>query len=83
MSIVQKTLEITAERSAVQSGAEAVGFLREVLRTPRPATEMRTLAGQRGISWATVGRAKQALGVKAQKVGMRAGWVWMIREGTL
>lgn len=41
--------------------AAAVAFLREVLRTPRPATEVLTLAGQRGISRATLRRAKQAL----------------------
>jgi hypothetical protein len=64
--------------------AAAVAFLRDALRTPRPATEVLALAGQRGISRATLRRAKQALRVvKAQKVGMRAGWVWMIREGTL
>ena len=63
--------------------AAAVAFLREVLRTPRPATEVLMLAGQRGISRATLRRAKQALRVvKAQKVGMRAGWVWMIRDGS-
>jgi len=62
--------------------AAAVAFLREVLRTPRPATEVLTLAKQRGISRATLRRAKQALGVKAQKVGMRTGWVWMIRDGS-
>jgi hypothetical protein len=63
--------------------AAAVAFLREVLRTPRPATEVLTLAGQRGISRATLRRAKQALRVvKAQKVAMRAGWVWVIRDGS-
>jgi hypothetical protein len=63
--------------------AAAVAFLREVLRTPRPATEVLTLAKQRGISRATLRRAKRALQVvKAQKVGMRAGWVWMIRDGS-
>ena len=37
-----------------------------------------------GISEATLRRAKRALGtVRVQKVGMRAGWVWMIDEGTL
>jgi len=64
--------------------AAAVAFLREVLRKPTPATEVLTLAKQRGISRATLRRAKQALGtVKVQKVGMRAGWTWMIHEGTL
>jgi len=63
--------------------AAAMAFLREVLRTPRPATEVKTLARQHGISLATLRRAKKALGVvKAQKRGMRAGWIWMIREGT-
>ncbi len=64
--------------------AAAVVFLREVLRTPRRAAEVMTLAGQRGISRVTLRRAKQTLRVvKARKVGMRAGWVWIIREGTL
>jgi hypothetical protein len=64
--------------------AAAIVFLREVLRRPRPATEVLTLARQRGISRATLRRAKRALRVvKAQKTGMRAGWVWVIREGTL
>jgi len=62
--------------------AAAVAFLREVLRTPRPATEVKALAKQRGISRATLWRANRALGVKAQKVGMRAGWVWMIHDGS-
>ena len=63
--------------------AAALAFLREVLRTPRPATEVLTLAGQRGISRATLRRAKQALRVvKAQKAGMKAGWVWVIRDGS-
>ena len=57
-----------------------MAFLREVLRLPCPAAEVLALAKQRGISPATLRRAKRALGVKAQKVGMRAGWVWVIRE---
>ncbi len=71
-------------RSSSPRLAQAVKFLREVLgRTPKPATEVKALAGQRGISQATLRRAKRALGVKVQKRGMRAGWVWVIREGTL
>ena len=55
-----------------------------MLRKPTPATEVLTLAKQRRISRATLRRAKQALGtLKVQKVGMRAGWVWMIRDGAL
>ncbi len=64
--------------------AAAVAFLRDVLaRRPRPVTEVLTLARESGISRATLRRAKRALAVKSQKVGMRAGWVWMIREETL
>jgi len=64
--------------------AVAVAFLREVLRKPTPAIEVLAFAKQRGISRATLYRAKRALRtVKVQKVGMRAGWVWVIHEGTL
>jgi len=63
--------------------AAAMAFLREVLRPPRPATEVLALARRRGISPATLRRAKRALGVKAQKAGMRAGWIWAIHEDSL
>ena len=76
-SSAETVLAVTASSHRL---AAAVAFLREVLRTPRPATEVKALAKQRGLSRATLRRAKQALAVKAQKVGMRAGWVWVIRE---
>ncbi|HLW60597.1 MAG TPA: hypothetical protein VKV57_11830 [bacterium] len=64
--------------------AIAIAFLREVLgRRPRPVTEVQTLARQRGISRATLWRAKRALWVQSEKIGMKAGWAWAIREGTL
>jgi hypothetical protein len=62
--------------------AVAIAFLREVLgRGPRPVTEVLTLARQRGISRATLWRAKRALWVQSEKIGMKAGWAWAIREG--
>ena len=64
--------------------AAAVVFLREALgRRPRPVREVQALARQRGISEITLRRAKRALGVQSQKIGMKAGWAWVIREGTL
>jgi len=62
---------------------EAVAFLREVLRRPRPATEVKALARQRGISGATLRCAKRALAVVSQKRGFRAGWAWALHEGEL
>lgn len=64
--------------------AAAVVFLREALgRRPRPVREVQALARQRGISAITLRRAKRALGVQSQKIGMKAGWAWVICEGTL
>ena len=77
--LVEFVRAVTAPSSRL---AVAVAFLREILdRRPRPVTEVLTLARQRGISRATLRRAKRALWVRSQKIGMKAGWAWMIRDG--
>ena len=89
LELLPRNLPFWAKRVPVVTAsshrlAAAAAFLREVLRKPTPVTEVLALAKQRGISRATLYRAKRALGtVKVQKVGMKAGWVWMIHAGTL
>jgi putative DNA primase/helicase len=55
--------------------SEACEFLRdEVAEGARPTTELKKAADQAGISWRTIERAKQRLGVRARKIG--ASWHW-------
>lgn len=69
------------ERSAAQ---EAQDFLREALSDgPEAVADLRKQAGEAGLSWRTVERAKAALGVRAARegeAGKRGGgaWVWTL-----
>lgn len=76
---------ITAnEALAAESGSaghrpseEAESFLRELLADgPVPAKQVKADAEAAGLTWATVRRAKERLGIKPHKAGMDAGWVW-------
>ena len=63
------------------SGAagEAVRFLRGLLADgPVATTSVKAEAVGAGLSWATVRRAKDVIGVEARKSGMAGGWVWML-----
>lgn len=61
---------------------EAEEFLSEFLASgPRPQKEVKEHAEGADISWATIKRAKKALGVKADRVGGAAGtgrWEWSL-----
>lgn len=68
------------ERSAV---SEAADWLHEALRHgPKPSSEIRTLATKDGLSWRTVERAKDSLGVKARRDGFTQGakWMWYLPD---
>jgi putative DNA primase/helicase len=43
---------------------------------PRPVKEIRQQASVAGLSWATVRRAQESLGIVPQKMSWEEGWVW-------
>ena len=60
---------------------EAKDFLREELTGgPRSAKEIKEAANAAGLSWATVRRAQDALGIKPTKGGLNEGWMWQLPE---
>lgn len=69
------------ERSTAQSAQD---FLRETLSDgPEPVSDIRKQAGEAGLSWRTVERAKASLGARATRegeAGKRGGgsWVWTL-----
>ncbi len=57
--------------------ADAEGFLREQLAVGmKPVREVEDAAKQRGISAATLRRAREALGVKSDKLNFNGVWYW-------
>jgi putative DNA primase/helicase len=58
---------------------EAIEWLKELLADgPVAAKKVRSGAEEAGLSWATVRRAKDALGVKPQKSTFNGGWDWRL-----
>jgi hypothetical protein len=65
--------------------ADAEGFLREFLAGgSKWSDEVKCAAKERGISWRTLRRAADAVGVEKQKAtGLADGrWYWQLRKGT-
>jgi hypothetical protein len=56
-------------------------WLRDVLAGgPVPVRQIKEAAEQAGMSWATVRRAADTLGVSAEKLGFGDGWAWRLPE---
>lgn len=61
---------------------EAKEFLRDLLKDgPVPAKRCKSAVSEAALSWTTVKRAKQALGVLSIKGGIKEGWQWQLPEG--
>ena len=57
----------------------AAGWLRDLLADgPMAANEVKAQAKDAGYAWATVRRAKYALGIKPTKTRFGGGWEWII-----
>jgi putative DNA primase/helicase len=71
-----------SQRERETSLDEARDFLRELLPAgPVASNEVKSAAEANGLSWASVRRAKKALGIKAQKESLRDGWSWSLPKG--
>lgn len=58
---------------------DAKEFLSETLESgPKPVKTLKQDAAGSGISWPTIKRAKKALGIEANKIGMGDGWQWSL-----
>ena len=70
--------EVRQERDRGTGRAEAsVEWLREQLvHGPLPTRELENRARDAGMSWASVRRAQQRMGIKPRKVGFGQGWLW-------
>lgn len=63
---------------------EAKDFLaNELAAGSVPVKQIKAAAEASGHSWATIKRAKEALGIKAEKVGMKDGWQWSLPSKVL
>jgi hypothetical protein len=52
-------------------------FLRNLLaHGPQPVTTIKNESKGTGLSWASILRAKKALGIRSAKCGMTGGWLW-------
>lgn len=62
--------------------AEAMEWLEGLLSDgPKDSAEVKRKATEVGLSWATVRRAKDELGIKHKKPGGRGiGWVWVLKR---
>lgn len=59
----------------------AVQFLRETLKDgPVPTADLAEQAKTAGLSWATIRRAADRLGVTTEKAGFQGPWAWRLPE---
>ena len=71
------TADATGDDGEGGTLTDAKSFLVEILGNgPMPAKAIKADAEGAGYSWATIKRAKKALGVMPYKSGMKSGWEW-------
>jgi hypothetical protein len=51
-----------------------------VANGPVDQPTIKAKAREAGHAWATVRRARQRIGIKASKLGMKGGWVWELPQ---
>lgn len=75
---------MAADGSSAQhrnASGEAESFLSEILSDgPMSANDVKAETESAGLSWATVRRAKDQLGIKPRKAAMDGGWLWELPQ---
>ncbi len=72
---------VPADQGGAHARGEAESFLSSLLANgPVPTNTVKSEAKAAGLSWATVRRAKDQLGVAVAKTGLDDGWVWALAE---
>jgi putative DNA primase/helicase len=71
--------EAEEQEGASSARQEAEAFLVDLLvDEPVPANKVKAAASAAALSWITVRRAKEKLGVITRKGGMDGGWQWSL-----
>jgi hypothetical protein len=80
-------VQVTADDAMSQGDANgsaqdrATDFLTTALADgPVPVIKLKARAADRGISWRTVERAKEGLGLRSQKLDFGRGWQWQMGD---
>jgi putative DNA primase/helicase len=74
--------EARTDNEASRALQDATDFLLDLLIDgPKPAKECKAAAAEAALSWATVRRAQDKLGIKPSKDSMTGGWTWSLPEG--
>jgi putative DNA primase/helicase len=74
--------EARTDNEASRALQDATDFLLDLLiDAPKPAKECKAAAAEAALSWATVRRAQDKLGIKPSKDSMTGGWTWSLPEG--
>ena len=70
------------KRDRAEKLVDAKEWLRSQLAAAAaPQEQLKAAAENAGFGWRTVRRAKEALGVKAHKIGFGGSWYWELPEG--
>jgi hypothetical protein len=77
----EQALSGTTDLESTSSQDEAADFLRATLRDgPMATKKVKDEVRNAGLSWRTIRRAKEAMGVTASKSGMEGGWQWTLPQ---